>query len=169
MYERILVLLNEESTFRAAACEAVALGKVHGSELLFLSILPAYTLPVPDMPISAVPLPDEFQNAARKNAEQMLAEAEAKADKAGVRHRREMVEGPEDAQTVVNFARRRDCRLIVVGSAGRNAVVRRAILDKNAVVPDGAQIGVDLERDRALYTVSDTGVVCLGKGVTAAL
>jgi glucose-1-phosphate adenylyltransferase len=52
---------------------------------------------------------------------------------------------------------------------GRNAVVRRAILDKNAVVPDGAQIGVDLERDRALYTVSDGGVVCLGKGVTAAL
>jgi glucose-1-phosphate adenylyltransferase len=52
---------------------------------------------------------------------------------------------------------------------GRNAVVRRAILDKNAVVPDGAQIGVDLERDRSLYTVSDAGVVCLGKGVTAAL
>jgi nucleotide-binding universal stress UspA family protein len=132
MYERILVLLNEEYTFRAAACEAVALGKVHGSELLFLSILPAYTLPVPDMPISAVPLPDEFQNAARKNAEQMLAEAEAKADKAGVRHRREMVEGPEDAQTVVDFARRRDCRLIVVGSAGRNAVVR---LLSGSVIP----------------------------------
>jgi glucose-1-phosphate adenylyltransferase len=52
---------------------------------------------------------------------------------------------------------------------GRNAVVRRAILDKNVVVPDGAQIGVDLERDRGLYTVSDGGVVCLGKGVTAAL
>lgn len=52
---------------------------------------------------------------------------------------------------------------------GRNAVVRRAILDKNVVVPDGAQIGVDLERDRGLYTVSEGGVVCLGKGVTAAL
>jgi glucose-1-phosphate adenylyltransferase len=50
---------------------------------------------------------------------------------------------------------------------GRNAVVRHAILDKNVVVPDGAQIGVDLERDRSLYTVSDGGVVCLGKGVTA--
>ena len=37
------------------------------------------------------------------------------------------------------------------------------------MVPDGAQIGVDLERDRSLYTVSDAGVVCLGKGVTAAL
>lgn len=50
---------------------------------------------------------------------------------------------------------------------GRNAVVRRAILDKNVVVPEGAQIGVDLERDRSLYTVSEGGVVVLGKGVRA--
>lgn len=51
---------------------------------------------------------------------------------------------------------------------GRNAVIRRAILDKNVTVPDGAQIGVDLERDRSLYTVSEGGVVVLGKGITAA-
>jgi len=50
---------------------------------------------------------------------------------------------------------------------GRNAVVRRAILDKNVTIPDNAQIGVDLERDRGIYTVSDGGVVVLGKGVTA--
>jgi len=52
---------------------------------------------------------------------------------------------------------------------GRNAVVRHAILDKNVIVPEGAQIGVDLERDRQLYTISDGGVVVLGKGVTAEL
>ncbi|MBU3748612.1 MAG: glucose-1-phosphate adenylyltransferase, partial [Burkholderiaceae bacterium] len=52
---------------------------------------------------------------------------------------------------------------------GRNAVIRRAILDKNVSVPDGAQIGVDIERDRQVYTVSDGGVVVLGKGVTAEL
>ena len=50
---------------------------------------------------------------------------------------------------------------------GRNAVIRRAILDKNVVVPDGAQIGVDIEQDRELYTVSDAGIVVLGKGVVA--
>jgi glucose-1-phosphate adenylyltransferase len=47
---------------------------------------------------------------------------------------------------------------------GKGAVIRRAILDKNVDVPDGAQIGVDIERDRERYTVSQSGVVVLGKG-----
>ncbi len=47
---------------------------------------------------------------------------------------------------------------------GRHAVVRRAILDKNVYVPEGAEIGVDLERDRQRYTVSENGIVVIGKG-----
>ncbi|MBL7494835.1 glucose-1-phosphate adenylyltransferase [Frankia sp. CNm7] len=50
---------------------------------------------------------------------------------------------------------------------GRRAVVRDAILDKNVVVPPGAQVGVDKEHDRARgYTVSTDGVTVVGKGVT---
>ena len=49
---------------------------------------------------------------------------------------------------------------------GRNAVVHRAILDKNVVVPDGAQIGVDSEADDARgFTVSEGGVTVVAKGV----
>jgi glucose-1-phosphate adenylyltransferase len=46
---------------------------------------------------------------------------------------------------------------------GRHAVVRNAILDKNVVVPERAEIGVDPEKDRARYTVTPNGVVVLGK------
>lgn len=47
---------------------------------------------------------------------------------------------------------------------GRNAVVRRTILDKNVRVEDGAEVGVDHDRDRARgFYVSDNGVTVVPK------
>ena len=47
----------------------------------------------------------------------------------------------------------------------RHAQVRRAIIDKNVVVPEGAQIGLDHEQDRARgFHVTDSGIVVVGKG-----
>jgi len=48
---------------------------------------------------------------------------------------------------------------------GREAVVRRAILDKNVRVAPGAQIGVDPKADRERFIVSDSGVAVVPKGV----
>jgi glucose-1-phosphate adenylyltransferase len=65
---------------------------------------------------------------------------------------------------VNSWSRVEDSVLMEGVQVGRRAVIRRAIIDKNVVVPEGAQIGVDLDRDRKLYTVSDEGVVVIGKG-----
>ncbi len=48
---------------------------------------------------------------------------------------------------------------------GERAVIRNAILDKNVIVDADAQIGVDLERDRARFTISEGGIVVVSKGV----
>ena len=50
---------------------------------------------------------------------------------------------------------------------GKRAIVSRAILDKNVVVPENARVGVNEEEDRARgFTVSDSGITVVGKGVT---
>ncbi len=47
---------------------------------------------------------------------------------------------------------------------GPGARVVNAILDKNVTVPDGVEIGVDAEADRAAgFTVTDEGITVLGK------
>jgi glucose-1-phosphate adenylyltransferase len=50
-------------------------------------------------------------------------------------------------------------------TVGSGAVVRRAIIDKNVVVPPGASIGVDPDLDGKRFTLSNKGVVVIGKGV----
>lgn len=42
---------------------------------------------------------------------------------------------------------------------GRQCQIRRAILDENVTLRDGASIGYDLERDRTCHHVTETGIV----------
>jgi glucose-1-phosphate adenylyltransferase len=51
---------------------------------------------------------------------------------------------------------------------GREAIVRRAIIDKNVRIEPKARIGVDPEADRARFAVSPGGVVVIGKGEVVA-
>lgn len=46
---------------------------------------------------------------------------------------------------------------------GRHARIRRAIIDKNVHVPEGEEIGFDLEKDRKRFKISDTGIVVIPK------
>jgi glucose-1-phosphate adenylyltransferase len=47
---------------------------------------------------------------------------------------------------------------------GRHARIRRAIIDKNVVIPPGTEIGFDLEADRKRWFVSEGGIVVIPKG-----
>jgi glucose-1-phosphate adenylyltransferase len=51
------------------------------------------------------------------------------------------------------------CILMPGVRVGRHARIRRAIIDRDVLIPRGARIGYDLEEDRRRHTVTDTGIV----------
>lgn len=44
---------------------------------------------------------------------------------------------------------------------GRNAKIRRAVIDKNCVIPEGLVVGYDLEEDAKRFHVSDGGITLI--------
>ena len=73
-------------------------------------------------------------------------------------------------RSVVSANVRINPRALVEGSVllpgvrvGEDVVVRNAIIDKNVVFEDGAQVGVDPELDAKRFSVSDNGIVVVRK------
>jgi glucose-1-phosphate adenylyltransferase len=58
-----------------------------------------------------------------------------------------------------SFSSVEDSVLLPGVEVGRNAVIKRAVIDKLCVIPEGMQIGVDLEVDRKRFYVSENGIV----------
>jgi glucose-1-phosphate adenylyltransferase len=49
-------------------------------------------------------------------------------------------------------------------NVGRHVKIRRAIIDKNVVIPDNSVIGYDLAEDqRKGYTVTESGIVVVAR------
>jgi len=48
---------------------------------------------------------------------------------------------------------------------GEHARIRRAIIDKDVIIPPKTEIGYDVEADRRRFTVTDSGLVTISKGM----
>ena len=51
---------------------------------------------------------------------------------------------------------------VVIGDRCR---IRRAIIDKDVVIPPKTDIGYDIEADRKRFTVTESGIVVISKGM----
>ena len=60
---------------------------------------------------------------------------------------------------VHSFCHVEQCILMPGVRVGRHARIRRAIIDRDVLIPRGAHIGYDLEEDRRRHTVTENGIV----------
>lgn len=63
-----------------------------------------------------------------------------------------------------SFSQVTDCILMDGVDVGRHARIRRAIVDKDVVIPPFTEIGYDLAEDAKRFTVSEGGIVAIPKG-----
>jgi glucose-1-phosphate adenylyltransferase len=47
---------------------------------------------------------------------------------------------------------------------GKDCRITRTIIDKSVCVPDNTVVGYSLEDDKRRFTVTDSGIVVIGKG-----
>ncbi len=66
---------------------------------------------------------------------------------------------------VNSFSRITDSILMDDVTVGRYAELKRCIIDKDVIIPEGFRIGFDEEQDRRLFTVSAAGIVVVPKGM----
>jgi glucose-1-phosphate adenylyltransferase len=67
--------------------------------------------------------------------------------------------------TVHSFAEVEDSILLEGVDVGRNAKIKRTIIDKEVQIPPGMEIGYHLDEDAKRFTVTDSGIVVVPKGI----
>jgi glucose-1-phosphate adenylyltransferase len=67
--------------------------------------------------------------------------------------------------TVHSFAEIEDSILLEGVDVGRNARIKKTIIDKEVQIPPGMEIGYHLDEDAKRFTVTDSGIVVVPKGI----
>lgn len=124
MYRRILIVLDRHPQARAALRAGLQVAHAHEAEATLLALQARLPVATPDS-IPPMPVPnDEFERAAKADANRALAAAHQAAARAGVMSRGLLGRGEDDAAQVVEVARRRRAELIVLPCEDLNALMR---------------------------------------------
>ncbi len=67
--------------------------------------------------------------------------------------------------TIHSFAEVEDSILLEGVDVGRNAKIKRTIIDKEVQIPEGMEIGYYLDEDAKRFTVTASGIVVVPKGI----
>lgn len=124
MYNRILVVVENDPATNSAVEQGIALAREHSAELVFLAIVPETAMPLADYPFIALDASDAMLHAAERKVQGDLDAASQLADEAGVHSRAVKAVAQHGAACVVDTSRELSCDLVIIESLGRNSVMR---------------------------------------------
>lgn len=67
--------------------------------------------------------------------------------------------------SIDDLARISDSVILPNVKIGKNVVIRRAIIDKRVEIAPGSSIGVNIKEDRKRFTVTESGLVVVPRGM----
>jgi nucleotide-binding universal stress UspA family protein len=131
MYKHILVATDGSDLAAKAVTQALGLAKALGAKVTAVTVSEPWTTMVVGEAALAFPV-DEYEKAARANAEKALAGVKDAAAKAGMALEAVHVPDQFPAEGILSTAKNKGCDLIVMASHGRRGL-SRLLLGSQAV------------------------------------
>ena len=123
MFRKFLVPTDGSTLSQGAVEAAVAFALEVGAELVFLNVKPDYAASLyGESALVEVAAPELLYNMTERQAQQILAEATAAADAAGVRSASLSDTSDKPHMAIIAVAEREQCDLILMASHGRGGV-----------------------------------------------
>jgi nucleotide-binding universal stress UspA family protein len=123
-YPRLLALVDDTPLGHATAAEAVRLGRALGSELVFLSAIPAPPPMMAEVEVAMLDPIADHERLGREQAARAFEHAQGLAGRAGLASRTLVTVGADPAEAAHRAAEEHDCAMIIVGSHGRGTLAR---------------------------------------------
>lgn len=124
MYQRVMIVIDDRPVSQSCILQGLELSRVHQATAVFLYLLPKISFIGLDA-LSIADIPDEALHiGSRAHGERILSAAREAAEDFGIHSFGLMGLGEDNVQCVVDAAKAQHCDIIVVGTEGRNAVVR---------------------------------------------
>jgi nucleotide-binding universal stress UspA family protein len=122
MFKRIMVPVDGSKGAIKALDKAIALQQLTGAELYILCVFKHHSLLEASLSMVRPTRLDIPDDALKEYATEIAVQAKAHATELGVPAdgARAFVKGGRPSRTIVRFARKRDCDLIVIGAQGTN-------------------------------------------------
>jgi nucleotide-binding universal stress UspA family protein len=124
MQKKILVVVDDRVVTQSAIRQAIELAKEIRAVIHFFYVLPVQVISGFDIfPVSELS-PQEFKNQATAHADEMLDAACELAGLSGIQSFCSIGSDTDHAHCVSIAAEKKNCQLIVVGTEGKNAMLR---------------------------------------------